>query len=38
VEGAGRWNVDGELCDAPDAGHFRLDGHVDVVVADEERS
>ena len=32
VEGAEAWNVDGERCEAPDAGRFRLDGHVDVVV------
>lgn len=32
VEGAAAWNVDGELCEQPDAGHFSLDGHVDVVV------
>ena len=32
VEGADSWNVDGELCEQPDAGTFRLDGRVDVVV------
>ncbi len=32
VEGAERWNVDGELCDHADAGRFRLDGRVAVVV------
>ncbi len=32
VEGADAWNVDGERCQQPDAGTFRLDGHVDVVV------
>jgi diacylglycerol kinase (ATP) len=32
VEGAEAWNVDGERCEAPDAGRFRLDGHVSVVV------
>jgi len=32
VEGAEAWNVDGERREAPDAGRFRLDGHVSVVV------
>ena len=32
VEGANAWNVDGELCEQLDAGHFSLDGRVDVVV------
>lgn len=32
VEGAEAWNVDGERCEAPDSGHFRLDGRVEVVV------
>lgn len=32
VEGARRWNVDGELSEAPDAGRFALDGRVELVV------
>ncbi len=32
VGGADTWNVDGEICQANDSGHFRLDGRVDVVV------
>lgn len=32
VKGAEAWNVDGERCEAPDAGSFRLDGTVEVVV------
>ncbi len=32
VEGAEAWNVDGERCEAPDAGRFRIDGRVNVVV------
>jgi diacylglycerol kinase (ATP) len=32
VEGATGWNVDGERCDAADAGRFRLDGRAQVVV------
>lgn len=32
VSGAVAWNVDGERRDAPDAGRFRVDGRVDVVV------
>lgn len=32
VEGADEWNVDGERCRHDDAGRFRLDGRVSVVV------
>jgi diacylglycerol kinase family enzyme len=32
VDGAESWNVDGEVCGQPDAGRFRLDGRVAVVV------
>ncbi len=32
VEGAEEWNIDGERCRHDDAGAFRLDGRVDVVV------
>jgi diacylglycerol kinase (ATP) len=32
VEGAEAWNIDGEHCEQPDAGTFRLDGRVGVVV------
>ncbi len=35
VEGAEAWNVDGERREAPDAGRFRLDGRVDVVVPED---
>ena len=32
VEGASAWNVDGERCEQDDAGRFRLDGTVEIVV------
>ena len=32
VDGAEAWNVDGERCELADAGRFRLDGRVAVVV------
>lgn len=32
ITGADAFNVDGELCDAPDSGSFVLDGRVDVIV------